>query len=128
MRHGVRNFRFNESLIHMLSNVEAMSTPVRASGEESFDMVVPAMKVRDFQLHRSDEILAAQLSATSHSACIPTGLIEFYRNLFAFFEPRLCSDTAIALGSHELACRCGTRKASGYISKPQAASNLTQRT
>ncbi len=45
---GVRNFRFNESLIHMLSNVEAMSVPVRSSGEESFDMVVPAMKVRDF--------------------------------------------------------------------------------
>jgi PmbA protein len=45
---GVRNFRFNESLIHMLSNVEAMSPPVRASGEESFDMVVPAMKVRAF--------------------------------------------------------------------------------
>ena len=45
---GVRNFRFNESLIHMLSNVEAMSVPVRASGEESMDMVVPAMKVRDF--------------------------------------------------------------------------------
>jgi PmbA protein len=45
---GVRNFRLNESLIHMLSNVEAMSLPVRASGEESFDMVVPAMKVRDF--------------------------------------------------------------------------------
>jgi PmbA protein len=45
---GVRNFRFNESLIHMLSNVDAMSTSVRASGEESFDMVVPAMKVRDF--------------------------------------------------------------------------------
>lgn len=45
---GVKNFRFNESLIHMLSNVEAMSTPVRSCGEESFDMVVPAMKVRDF--------------------------------------------------------------------------------
>ena len=45
---GIRNFRFNESLIHMLSNVEVMSIPVRASGEESFDMVVPAMKVRDF--------------------------------------------------------------------------------
>jgi PmbA protein len=45
---GVRNFRFNESLIHMLSNVEAMSQPVRSCGEESFDMVVPAMKVRDF--------------------------------------------------------------------------------
>ena len=45
---GIRNFRFNESLIHLLSNVEAMSAPVRSSGEESFDMVVPAMKVKDF--------------------------------------------------------------------------------
>lgn len=48
VQYGVRNFRLNESLIHMLSNVEAMSVPVRSSGEESFDMVVPAMKVRDF--------------------------------------------------------------------------------
>ena len=48
IRHGVRNFRFNQSLIQMLSNVESMGTPVRASGEESFDMVVPPMKVRDF--------------------------------------------------------------------------------
>ena len=47
---GVRNFRFNESLIHMLSDVEAMSVPVRSCGEESFDMVVPAMKVKDFNL------------------------------------------------------------------------------
>jgi len=45
---GVRNFRFNQSLISMLSNVEAMSAPVRACGEESFDMVVPAMKVKEF--------------------------------------------------------------------------------
>jgi len=45
---GLRNFRFNQSLISMLSNVEAMGAPVRASGEESFDMVVPAMKVREF--------------------------------------------------------------------------------
>jgi len=48
VRHGVRNFRFNESLIHMLSNVEQMGTPIRASGEEAFDMVVPPMKVKDF--------------------------------------------------------------------------------
>jgi PmbA protein len=48
VQYGVRNFRLNESLIHMLSNVEAMSAPVRASGEESFDMVVPAMKVKEF--------------------------------------------------------------------------------
>jgi predicted Zn-dependent protease len=45
---GLRNFRFNQSLISMLSNVEAMSVPARASGEESFDMVVPTMKVREF--------------------------------------------------------------------------------
>lgn len=48
LKHGIRNFRFNQSLIELLSKVEAMSKPVRASGEESFDMVVPAMKVRDF--------------------------------------------------------------------------------
>jgi PmbA protein len=48
VRHGILNFRFNESLIHMLSNVEAMGISVRASGEESFDMVVPPMKIRDF--------------------------------------------------------------------------------
>jgi len=48
VKQGIRNFRFNESLIHMLSNVEAMSVPIRSCGEESFDMVVPAMKIRDF--------------------------------------------------------------------------------
>lgn len=45
---GLRNFRFNQSLIAMLSSVESMSAPVRACGEESFDMVVPAMKVKEF--------------------------------------------------------------------------------
>jgi PmbA protein len=45
---GLRNFRFNENLIEMLSNVEQLSPVERASGEESFDMVVPAMKVHDF--------------------------------------------------------------------------------
>lgn len=48
VKHGIRNFRFNESLIHMLSNVTAMSLPVRACGEESMDMVVPAMKISEF--------------------------------------------------------------------------------
>ncbi len=48
LRHGLRNFRFNQSLIHMLGNVTEMGTPVRASGEESFDMVVPPMKVQGF--------------------------------------------------------------------------------
>jgi PmbA protein len=45
---GVRNFRFNQGLMEMLSNVESLSVAVRASGEETFDMVVPAMKVREF--------------------------------------------------------------------------------
>jgi PmbA protein len=45
---GIRNFRFNQSILEMLSNVEAMSPSVRAAGEESFEMVVPAMKVRNF--------------------------------------------------------------------------------
>jgi PmbA protein len=45
---GIRNFRFNQSAIEMLSNVEMLGPAVRSSGEESFDMVVPAMKVRNF--------------------------------------------------------------------------------
>ncbi len=45
---AVRNFRFNQSLLEMLSNVEMMGPAVRASGEEAFEMVVPAMKVREF--------------------------------------------------------------------------------
>jgi predicted Zn-dependent protease len=45
---GLKNFRFNQSLIELLNSVEAMSPPVRASGEEAMDMVVPAMKVRNF--------------------------------------------------------------------------------
>lgn len=45
---GLRNFRFNQSLIEMLKNVEAMSPAERAAGEEAFDMVVPALRVADF--------------------------------------------------------------------------------
>jgi PmbA protein len=45
---GIRNFRFNQSIIAMLSSIEMLGSAVRASGEESFEMVVPAMKVRDF--------------------------------------------------------------------------------
>jgi predicted Zn-dependent protease len=45
---GLRNFRFNQNLVEMLSNVETLGVPVRASGEEVADMVVPAMKIRDF--------------------------------------------------------------------------------
>lgn len=47
--HGVKNLRFNQSVVELLNNVEAMSEAVRASGEEAFDMVVPAMKVNAFR-------------------------------------------------------------------------------
>ncbi len=46
---GLRNFRFNQGILEMLSNVEMMGPAVRAAGEESFEMVVPPMKVRNFQ-------------------------------------------------------------------------------
>jgi len=45
---GIRNFRFNQGILEVLSNVEMLGPAVRAAGEESFEMVVPAMKVRDF--------------------------------------------------------------------------------
>jgi len=45
---AVRNFRFNQSILEMLRNVESLGPAVRATGEESFEMVVPAMKIRDF--------------------------------------------------------------------------------
>jgi predicted Zn-dependent protease len=45
---GVRNFRFNQGLMELLSKVEALSPAVRVSGEEAGDMVVPAVKAREF--------------------------------------------------------------------------------
>ncbi|MGH9690268.1 MAG: TldD/PmbA family protein [Candidatus Acidiferrales bacterium] len=48
IRGGIRNLRFNQSVLEMLLNVEMLGPAVRAAGEESFEMVVPAMKVRNF--------------------------------------------------------------------------------
>lgn len=48
IQHGLRNLRFNQSVIEMLNHVEMMGPPQRTAGEESFEMVVPAMKVHDF--------------------------------------------------------------------------------
>jgi PmbA protein len=45
---AVRNFRFNQSLLEALRNVEMLGPAVRATGEEAFEMVMPAMKIRDF--------------------------------------------------------------------------------
>jgi PmbA protein len=46
---GIRNMRFNQSVVELLRNVEALSPTVRATGEEAFDMAVPAMKAHSFQ-------------------------------------------------------------------------------
>jgi len=45
---AVRNFRFNESLIELLQNVQEMGPALRTTAEEAFEMVVPAMKVNGF--------------------------------------------------------------------------------
>jgi PmbA protein len=45
---AARNFRFNQSVLEMLRNVQSLSPSHRASGEEAFEMVVPAMKVGEF--------------------------------------------------------------------------------
>jgi len=45
---GLRNFRFNQSVVELLRNVIATSPSIRASGEEAMDMVVPAMTVEGF--------------------------------------------------------------------------------
>jgi predicted Zn-dependent protease len=50
--HPVKNFRWNESPIFMLNNIEMMGAPVRISSGESSGLtnsvVVPPLKVRDF--------------------------------------------------------------------------------
>jgi len=46
---GIRNFRFNQSVIQMLQHVLDLGQPVRAAGEEAFDMVAPPMRVEGFQ-------------------------------------------------------------------------------
>jgi predicted Zn-dependent protease len=46
---SVRNFRFNESPLFMLNNVEMLGRPQRIAGAEAGgSMVMPALKVRDF--------------------------------------------------------------------------------
>ena len=46
---AIQNFRFNESPLFMLNNVEALGRPVRLAGtEQGGAVVMPAIKVRDF--------------------------------------------------------------------------------
>ena len=45
---AAKNFRFNQSVLEMLRNVDALGPSQRATGEEAFEMVVPPMKIRNF--------------------------------------------------------------------------------
>ncbi len=45
---AVRNFRFHESPLRALNNLEAFTIPREAVAEESGKMLVPALKIRDF--------------------------------------------------------------------------------
>ena len=48
IKYPVKNFRFNESPVIMLNNIDELGRPVRVGDEDSFVMMIPAMKLRDF--------------------------------------------------------------------------------
>ncbi|HVI26492.1 MAG TPA: TldD/PmbA family protein [Xanthomonadaceae bacterium] len=49
IKYPVKNFRFNESPVIMLNNIEELGKPVRVQGDESpIVMMLPPMKLRDF--------------------------------------------------------------------------------
>lgn len=48
IKHGIKNMRFNISMLDVLNNVEQMSNARRTACIETFPNVVPALKVRDF--------------------------------------------------------------------------------
>ncbi len=49
IKYPVKNFRFNESPVIMLNNIEELGKPIRVAGDESsFVMMIPPMKLRDF--------------------------------------------------------------------------------
>ena len=48
IKYPVKNFRFNESPVSMLNNVDELGKPVVMGGEGRFQMVLPPMKIRDF--------------------------------------------------------------------------------
>jgi predicted Zn-dependent protease len=49
IKHPVKNFRFNESPVIMLNNLEALGKPERVvSTESNINYLIPPMKIRDF--------------------------------------------------------------------------------
>jgi predicted Zn-dependent protease len=49
IKHPIKNFRFNESPVTMLNNIEEIGKPQVIAGDEvQYSMLIPPMKVRDF--------------------------------------------------------------------------------
>jgi predicted Zn-dependent protease len=52
LKYAIKNFRFNETPVKMLNNIEAMSPSIRITGSErfgaGFPVFAPAIKARDF--------------------------------------------------------------------------------
>ena len=49
IKHPIKNFRFNESPVSMLNNVDELGKPQIIGGDEvSYQMRIPPMKIRDF--------------------------------------------------------------------------------
>jgi predicted Zn-dependent protease len=49
IKHPIKNFRFNESPVSMLNNVDELGRPQIIGGDEvAYTMLIPPMKIRDF--------------------------------------------------------------------------------
>ena len=49
IKHPIKNFRFNESPVSMLNNVDELGKPQIIGGDEvQYQMLIPPMKIRDF--------------------------------------------------------------------------------
>ncbi|KAF1712278.1 peptidase C69 [Pseudoxanthomonas kalamensis DSM 18571] len=49
IKYPIKNFRFNESPVIMLNNIDELGKPVRIAGDESsYAMLLPPMRLRDF--------------------------------------------------------------------------------
>ncbi|WP_314443335.1 TldD/PmbA family protein [Massilia timonae] len=49
IKHPIKNFRFNESPVTMLNNIEEIGKPVVIGADEArYSMLIPPMKIRDF--------------------------------------------------------------------------------
>lgn len=48
LKYPIKNFRFNESPVIMLNNIEELGRAVRVKADEGGSMLLPPMKIRDF--------------------------------------------------------------------------------